>query len=80
MHSTSSMSWFGRLSLGGGLAALASKVDQLVGLVGELILTLQQHGTLTSSASHEAAQDVVLAVESASKEAQWLARSAPMLT
>jgi hypothetical protein len=66
--------------MAGGLAALASKVDQLVGLVGELILTLQQHGTLTSSASHEAAQDVVLAVESASKEAQWLARSAPMLT
>jgi hypothetical protein len=66
--------------MAGGLAALASKVDQLVGLVGELILTLQQHGTLTSSASHEAAQDVVLAVESASKDAQWLARSAPMLT
>ena len=66
--------------LAGGMAALASKVDQLVGLVGELILTLQQHGTLTSSASYEAAQEVVLAVESASKEAQWLARSAPMLT
>ena len=66
--------------MAGGLAALASKVEQVAGLVGELILTLQQHGTLTSSASHEAAQEVVSAVESASKEAQWLARSAPMLT